>query len=277
VEPSPTSARSIAEHLDSLRISRGFSEAEEIGHKALAEGIADTAIRIALGRIELLRNRPNEALNYFEDAVRADPSSGTAIAWKIATLCRLRRFDDAQKASTDALVRFSSQVDVLITVGRLQLDRNRYEEAPSWFEKALQVDPRNSTALEWRVTALRSLRRFEEAESAAHTAINTLPHKPNLLIQLGAVHYDQANHETALEWFNKALQLDGRHEWALRSRIIALRSLRRFEDTVVSRSSCKLADLEWAVHVSGCRGFWNEIRRQSLFLLVKGPVTRRAV
>jgi hypothetical protein len=28
---------------------------------------------------------------------------------------------------------------------------------------------------------------------------------------------------------------------------------------------------------SGYRGFWNEIRRQSLFLLVKGPVTRRAV
>jgi tetratricopeptide (TPR) repeat protein len=209
VESSPTSARSIAEHLDGLRISRGFSEAEEIGHRALAEGVADTAIRIALGRIELLRNRPNEALNYFEDAVHADPSSGTAIAWKIAALCRLRRFDDAQKASTEALVRFSSQVDVLITVGRLQLDRNRYEEAPSWFERALQLDPRNSTALEWRVTALRSLRRFE--------------------------------------------------------------------DTVVSRSSCKLADLEWAVHVSGCRGFWNEIRRQSLFLLVKGPVTRRAV
>lgn len=55
VEPPPTSALSIAEHLDSLRISRDFSEAEKIGHRALAEGIADTSVRIALGRIELSR------------------------------------------------------------------------------------------------------------------------------------------------------------------------------------------------------------------------------
>jgi tetratricopeptide (TPR) repeat protein len=230
VEPSPASARSIAKHLDSLRISRDFSEAENIGYRALSEGIANTAVRIALGRIELLRSFHNEALSYFEDAIRADPSSGAAIAWKIATLCRLRRFNDAQKASTDALVGFSSQVDILISIGRLQLDRNTYEKAASWFEKALQIDPRNSAALKWRVTALRSLRRFDEAESAARTAIDTLPHEPELLVELGFVYDDQANYETALEWFNKALQADPRNSTALEWRVTALRSLRRFDE-----------------------------------------------
>jgi tetratricopeptide (TPR) repeat protein len=230
VEPSPTSARSIAEQLDSLRISRDFSEAEEIGHRALVDGFAVPAIRIALGRIKLLRNCQDEALRYFEDAIRDDPTSGIAVAWKIATLCRLRRFDDAEKAGVNALGRFPSHVDILIAIGRLQLDRNTCEKAASWFQNAFAVDPRNSTVLKWRVTALRRLRRFEEAESAARAAIDTLPHEPDLLVERGWVHGDQDNYGAALEWFNKALKIDDRHAWALRSRINILRRLRRFKE-----------------------------------------------
>ncbi len=230
MEPSPANARSIAEHLDSLRISRGFGEAEKIGHRVLAEGIADTSIYIALGRIELLRNHHNKALHYFEDAIKNDLESGSAIAWKIATLCRLKRFDEAEKASTDALIRFSSQVDVLIVTGRLQLDRNSYDQAASWFDKAFKVDPLNGTVLKWRVAALRRLRRFEEAESVARVAIDTLPHEPDLLVQLGFVYDDQANYDEALTWFDKALQVDPRNSTALEWRVTALRRLRRFEE-----------------------------------------------
>ena len=185
MEPSRSSACSIAECIDRLRADRNYREAEAIGREALTNGIADVAVQIALGRLELSRSCYNEALGYFENAIRRNSSSGTAVAWRIATLCRLKYFEEAEKVGAVALLEFPLQIDVLITVGRLHLDRYRHEESIREFEKALEVDPLNSTALQWRVTALRELRRFAEAESAAHSAIETRPHEPRFSVQTG--------------------------------------------------------------------------------------------
>jgi Flp pilus assembly protein TadD len=82
---------------------------------------------------------------------------------------------------TSSLVHMTSDIDT----GRVYGDQGNYAVALERFEKALEVDPLNSTALQLRVTALRELRRFAEAESAAHSAIETRPHEPDLLVELG--------------------------------------------------------------------------------------------
>ena len=216
MEPSRSSAHSIAACIDRLRVDRNFLEAEVIGREALANGITDAAVQIALGRLELSRSCYDDALGYFENAIRCDPSSGVAVAWQIATLCRLKYFNEAEKVGLVALLKFPLQIAVLITVGRLHLDRYRREKSIKEFDKALEVDPLNSTALRWRVSALRELRRFGEAESAARSAIGACPHEPLLLAQLGRVYDDQGKYEEALEWFGKALEVDPLNSTALR-------------------------------------------------------------
>jgi tetratricopeptide (TPR) repeat protein len=139
-------------------------------------------------------------------------------------------FAEAEAAARTAIDTLPYEPDLLVELGWVHGDQANYDEALTWFDKALQIHPRNKTALQWRVTALRRLRRFAEAEAAARTAIDTLPHEPDLLVELGWVHGDQANYDEALTWFDKALQIDPRNKTALQWRVTALRRLRRFAE-----------------------------------------------
>jgi Flp pilus assembly protein TadD len=53
------------------------------------------------------------------------------------------------------------------------------------FEEALTLDPTHAAALQWRVTALRQLRRFTDAETTAREAIERRPDVPTLHVELG--------------------------------------------------------------------------------------------
>lgn len=106
-----TSADSVAARIDRLRAERKFGEADALAHETLSKGIVNTVVRIALGRLEIVRHCNEKALGYFQEAIRFDLSSGTAAAWHIAVLCRLKRFNEAEKTATAVLLKFPSHIE----------------------------------------------------------------------------------------------------------------------------------------------------------------------
>src|SRR6204780_5508593 len=68
---------------------------------------------------------------------------------------------------------------IRVAIGRVYLNQYRYQQALDLFAEATTSDPGHAKALEWRVAALRALRRFAEAETAARTAIGDWPDRPD--------------------------------------------------------------------------------------------------
>ena len=228
LEVDPLNSTALEWRVTALRWLRRFGEAESAVRAAIEARPREPGLLIELGYVHSDQYRYEVALEWFEKALEVDPLNSTALKWRVAMLRWLRRFGEAESAVRAAIEAWPREPGLLIELGYVHSDQYRYEVALEWFEKALEIDPLNSTALEWRVAALRWLRRFGEAESAVRAAIEARPREPGLLIELGYVHSDQYRYEVALEWFEKALEVDPLNSTALEWRVAMLRWLRRF-------------------------------------------------
>jgi tetratricopeptide (TPR) repeat protein len=216
--------------VDRLRQDSELAAAETLGSRAVETSPEDPAAWISLGRVKLDRYLREDALACFGRALRCPEPVPVAAAWQVAALCRLRRFDEAREAVEAGLDRFPRNPDILVAHARSHIDQYEWAASLPLFDQAMEIDPRHAHALGWRVAALLSLRRLDQAEAAARDAIDRLPDEPDLLVQMGWVHGDQFHYEDALAWFERGLKVAPGHDWALRSRAIALRRLRRFAE-----------------------------------------------
>ena len=216
--------------VDRLRQDSELAAAEALGSQAVDAYPRDPAAWVALGRVKLDQYLREDALASFERALRCPEPTPAAAAWQVAALSRLRRFDEAREAAEAGLDRFPQSPDLLVAHARSSIDQYEWAASLPTFDQALEIDPRHAQALEWRIAALRSLRRFDQAETAARDAVDQCPGDPDLLVQMGWVHADQYRYEDALTWFERTLEADPRHSWALHSRVTVLRRSRRFTE-----------------------------------------------
>jgi tetratricopeptide (TPR) repeat protein len=184
------------------------------------------------------------AVAAFDAALAIDPDHEWALAGRTTTLRRLRRWDEAETAVHDAIARRPDLPQLHVELGYQQIDRYNYADALAAFNSALAIDPEHPDALEWRITALRRLRRWAEAETAVHDALTRRPDLPSLHVELGYQINDRYDYEGALAAFDAALDINPEHEWALAGRTTTLRRLRRWAEaeTVARAAVTRLPD-----------------------------------
>ncbi|MFJ8207247.1 tetratricopeptide repeat protein, partial [Micromonospora chalcea] len=212
-----------------LRRLRRFDQAEQAIREAITQRPDSLALRLQLGYLHQEKHDYERALGAFEQALAIDPKHEWALLGRVTELRRLRRFDQAEQAAHEAITQRPDTPSLRIGLGYLYDELYDYQQALGAFEQALAIDPKHETALEWRVTELRRLRRFDQAEQAAHEAITQRPDTPNLRIELGYLYDELYDYQQALAAFEQALAIDPKHEWALVWRVIELRRLRRFD------------------------------------------------
>src|SRR5688572_8252174 len=109
----------------------------------------------------------------------------------------------------------TSSVSELIDEGNLLLNFERYTEALSLYEKALEADPKSVSALFNKGLALHHLDRYEEAINWYDKALLINPEHTDALYGKGAALRDLARDAEAITWFDKALEVDPTHAEAL--------------------------------------------------------------
>ncbi|WP_370938472.1 tetratricopeptide repeat protein [Amycolatopsis sp. cg13] len=219
-----------AEAIDRLSDDWRLDEAEELGRQAVRDFPDDPARWIALGKVQLIQYRREEALESFERAVRCPRSPALAVAWQVAALSQLRRFEAAAEAAGAGLVRFPDDAEILSARARVCCDQEDWAGALPWFERALAADPGRVDTKRWRVMVLASLKRYEDAEAAGRQAIERHPGEPDPLTTMGWLEDERDRDEAALAWCERALEVDPRSEWALRLRVNTLSSLGRADE-----------------------------------------------
>ncbi|MGC4870242.1 tetratricopeptide repeat protein, partial [Micromonospora sp. DT53] len=207
---------------------RRHDEAEQAAHHAINQRPDSPDLHLLL--CYLYDDQHERALAAAEQALTIDPKHEWALVWRITQLRQLRRHDEAEQAARHAIDQRPESPDLHLQLCYLYDDQHDYQRALAATEQALTIDPKHEWALVWRITQLRQLRRHDEAEQAAHHAIDQRPESPALRVELSSVHNDQHDYERALAAVEQALMIDTKNEWALGRWVGQLRRLRRLDE-----------------------------------------------
>lgn len=198
-----------------------------------------------LGQIQMQQNRPEEALNSFQECRGMEYNAAPEIA-EAKALRSLGRVDDAREilektaAYSNDHVRRSFQIlgerfegaPVALELGSLELAAQRYEEAVHWLNQAVDANPRDLSALHARGLALRGAGRLEEARRdldavrEARTQLREVDHladqiqqDPSLIderVRIGELYLKYESKLTAEFWLKSALTKNPQHPLAHR-------------------------------------------------------------
>jgi tetratricopeptide (TPR) repeat protein len=226
----PRHSWALRSRVDFLRWARRFSEAEEAAAEAIERRPDDPDIHTTAAWFSSDQDREDEAVTRIDRALAIDPRHSWALRSRMNFLQRARRFEEAEQAAAEAIERRPDDPDIHTTAAWFSSDQDREDEAVTRMDRALAIDPRHSWALRNRIYILRAARRFEEAEQAAAEAIERRPDDPEIHTAAAWVASDQDHYDEAAARVDRALAIDPRHSWALRSRISILQAARRFEE-----------------------------------------------
>jgi protein O-GlcNAc transferase len=127
------------------------------------------------GSILLLLKRPEEALAAFDRALALSPDSPEALNNRGTALRDLRRSSEALDSYEQALRLRPQFAEVWCNAANLSMDAGKYEQALGRCDRALSIQPDSLDALNLRGTALRVLRRYEEAAATYEKILAASP------------------------------------------------------------------------------------------------------
>lgn len=210
---------------------RGEDAAAEDELRALADaGLDEASVEIARARLALDRDDPAAALPGLVRAAELDPGDDEAIAWRVAALSRLCRFEEAVAVAEQGLVLFPGSTRIGVALGRVYEEWDRPFESLERLESVLERHPDDEHAWEWLVYVLMVVNRYAEAESRARTALERCPESVGILDSLARVLAYQNRHADALECYERAVRADPDDSVAVCGRIRVLRNAHRYEE-----------------------------------------------
>ena len=219
-----------------------------------------------MGQLSLQAKHYDHAVEWSSRALRQDPRPRHL--WTLGTaLQRLGRYDDALKAFDKAIQIKPDIAGSWTNLGRVLVDLERLDEALLSFQHALKLDPRHWETADQSATLLYRLERFEEALEHLDLCNKIQPaHAPTLrrrarvlrdlerfedalrdhrrAHQLDPADASTCNdigdilaqlpgrREEALQWFDRALEIDQDFILALNNKASVLGQLHRFQEAV---------------------------------------------
>jgi len=155
------------------------------------------------------------ATRNFANILAQDPDNAAAVAG-LALVYRFRYLSDAEDvlwlkkadASAQQALKLNPQLALSHAAQALVLDaQGKSQAALAASEQALSLDPLNFFAWHGRITALRHLRRQDEAMALAQQAMQRFPRERIFADQLGTIHFEQSHYAEAERAFRLSLQI----------------------------------------------------------------------
>lgn len=128
-----------------------------------------------LGTVYQKLRRPAEALGAFDRALELEPNSPELLNNRGTVLRDLRRPAEALEMYARALEKRPEFAEAYCNVANVGFDAGRYAEALGYCDRALKIQPEFLEALNLRGTALRALKRYEEAATAYEKILERAP------------------------------------------------------------------------------------------------------
>ncbi len=162
----------------------------------------------------LWRDR-REAEPYLTKAIELDASLARAYAALAGRYAMAGSLIEAEKALEKAFDLDDHLPDAYAAQGFICIFHYYdWDGAEKSLKSAVELDANNINARHWLAVFLSIHRQLDEAKAELNIALELDPTNPTLLADLGQLHYFAGDNATALEFSNKALEIDPAHSMA---------------------------------------------------------------
>ncbi len=196
------------------------------------------------GMAQLLLDRTEEAAQSFDRALSLQPRHVQATVGKGMVSLSVRHFDAAQSAFDAALAIKPDMAEVLAHRGRLRMQMGQFSPADADFEAALAIDPGLEIALRGKAQNCLLMGKVAQAIVACNKVLEQNLISEIALTLLGACHAQQGEIATAIELFDRALEIKPDYDDAILKKIFALDFA---------------TDADFAIHQAARREWWDRI------------------
>jgi Flp pilus assembly protein TadD len=151
-----------------------FSEAEKAYRESLRLQPADLNVKLDLGDVLRMQNRPAEAESLYRDILRTQPNN-TDARFGLAVSLRKQQRNSESETQYRELIQIEPSAGAYNNLGEILIRQGKYQEAEGLLKKAMQLDP-NSKQVAANLQALNSA--VASAESSLWSTINRAPAAP---------------------------------------------------------------------------------------------------
>ena len=188
-----------------------LSTARENLEKAFRQDAQDTVVILHLAEVCIRQQDGKRAEQVLEKGLTLAPESGV-LNLKMGLAQNLRsRFKKAQdyfsKANELLPLDHADRSTLYINLGLAIMSDNRAVDALPWFDKALEINPRNVTAYSYRGASLYHVGDFNDAIEAFSVAIDLDSKNAITVYNRGMAYLKQGDQKAACQDFHKACQM----------------------------------------------------------------------
>ncbi len=201
---------------------------------------------LSLGFVFYERGYFDQAEQFFGQAWKEDPNSAEALYGLGSAYLQRQKTEEARDCFQRALKLHATYPGTLPNcwnnLGILAAREGNYDQAIESFQRALQIDPQHSSALQNLGSAYRQKKQWPEAEGALERALALNPDDPEANYSLGMVYAQQNDTDRAYEYLQKAIALRPAYPEALNNLgILYLRTRRPAQATQSFEQCIRLA------------------------------------
>ncbi|HSP87357.1 MAG TPA: tetratricopeptide repeat protein, partial [Ignavibacteriaceae bacterium] len=187
-----------------------YTESATVMKEAIKLHPNDFVINLILGLSLSQLGNHTEAKDYLKTASEINPNDLTALSAYGYTLSQLKEPDEAIRYLKKALNINSNDVNILGTLGMIYDSVEKWDECDSTYEAALKIDSVNATVNNNYAYSLseRGIR-LDEALEMAKIAIEKEPLNSSFLDTIGLVYFKLEDYENAKLYLEKAIEVAG--------------------------------------------------------------------
>ncbi|MGE5685014.1 MAG: tetratricopeptide repeat protein [Nitrososphaerota archaeon] len=138
-----------------------------------------------------------------------------------------------QKLAVGTLIDNKTKIDRLLTQGWTATDFNRTEEALTFYDRALAIDPKDSDALFAKGWALDSLGKYDEAILYYDKVLSIDPTDTDALYEKGYTLKNLGKYDEAILYYDKVLSIDPNDTYGLYGKGLVLETLGKYDEAIL--------------------------------------------
>jgi tetratricopeptide (TPR) repeat protein len=186
----PRNSAALTARVYFLRWACRFPEAEQAAAEALLARPDNADVHTVVGWLQDDSDRFEAALAYYKQALDVSPQHSSALELRVGALRSLLRFGNAERAAIEGTELRPWNLDIRIELGRVHDAQLKFDDALTHFAIGLNREPDHVAARIARSAALRSQRRYQEAEHEITRLCHLKPANRDLRAELGWIRHD---------------------------------------------------------------------------------------
>lgn len=198
----------------------GIDEGLNLLERVAAIQPDSTVAKLRLGTGLMLSGKAGEAGEQFETVLELDPKAQQADILLIMNLLQQKEYDKAIEAARKYQLRNLTSANGYNLLGRVYLASGKRDEAVASFNKAMEVEPDNPSAL----FSLASLALIENDTAKARqyyeAVLKSHPDDLTALVYLAGLEERQKNDQAMIKWLELAIE---KHPEALKPKVMLAR------------------------------------------------------